>query len=162
VDLERRADHFWLITQNVDGLHRQAGSRTVIEIHGTLRQASCSGCGRTTPINRVVEFDLPECDHCHGLLRPAVVWFGEMLPPAALAAAEHAIEHCDLMLVVGTSGIVQPAASFAAWARKNGARVIEINLEETPISTVADVSLYGRSGDILPRLVAAANNGHHS
>jgi NAD-dependent deacetylase len=153
---ETRVDNFWLITQNIDGLHTAAGSKNVIEIHGTIREARCSECDHRMDMKKAIEFDVPECERCHALMRPAVVWFGEMLPPAALAAAQHAIEHCNLMLVAGTSGVVQPAASFAVWAKQTGAAVIEVNLEDTPLSPIADVSLFGKSGEILPRLLAEA------
>jgi NAD-dependent deacetylase len=151
--LERESEQFWLITQNVDGLHRAAGSENVIEVHGTVRAARCSSCSFRCDTAEVVDEELPKCPECRALLRPAVVWFGEMLPQAALAAAQEAIRQCDLMLVVGTSGVVQPAASFADWAKDHGARVIEINIERTPISLIADVTLLGKSGEILPELV---------
>ena len=151
--LEARYDWFRLITQNVDGLHAAAGSRSPIEIHGTIRQVRCNACEFRQDIVEVLDLDLPRCPRCDDLLRPAVVWFGEMLPTAALAAAEEAISGCDLMMVVGTSGVVQPVASFASWAKGNGAKVVEVNLEPTPISELADVSLFGKSGEILPTLI---------
>ncbi len=158
-ELERRSERFWLITQNVDGLHREAGSRNVVELHGSIRRARCSSCSWACPM-KDLDFEanrgLPECPSCGKLLRPAVVWFGEALPGEALSVAHEAIGDCDLMLVVGTSGVVEPAASFAGWARSHGAGVVEVNLEPTPISRVADVSLFGRSGEILPLLVQAA------
>lgn len=153
VRLEERHEWFRLITQNVDGLHTDAGSRDVIEIHGTIRQARCNGCDHRQDIAGVLDDPLPKCPECDSLLRPAVVWFGEMLPPAALAATEQAIAGCDLMMVVGTSGVVEPAASFALWARSHGAKVVEVNLERTPISEIADVSVFGKSGEILPELI---------
>ena len=151
--LEERSEHFWLITQNIDGLHAEAGSRNVIEVHGTVREVRCNACHWRQDIREVLEEDVPKCRECGDLMRPAVVWFGEMLPPAALAAAQEATEQCDLMLVVGTSGLVQPAASFAYWAKNNGAKIIEVNLEPTPISSIANVSLLGKSGEILPQLI---------
>jgi len=152
--LEQRSEHFWLITQNIDGLHAEAGSRNVIEVHGTVREVRCNACRWRQDIREVLEEDVPKCRECGDLMRPAVVWFGEMLPPEALQAAQEATEHCDLMLVVGTSGLVQPAASFAYWAKNNGAKIIEVNLEPTPISSIADVSLLGKSGEILPQLIS--------
>ena len=151
--LEAQSEQFWLITQNIDGLHAAAGSQNVIEIHGTIRTVRCNSCSFRRDISKVLDDELPRCPDCENLMRPAVVWFGEMLPPDALRAAEGAIANCDLMLVAGTSGVVQPAASFAYWAKNNGAKVIEVNLEPTPISSIADVSLMGKSGEILPRLV---------
>lgn len=152
-DLESRSDRFWLITQNVDGLHRAAGSQNVIELHGTLDSARCQACSYRCPSSELPDEPVPACPTCGNRLRPAVVWFGESLPEEALAGAEEAIGNCETMLVVGTSGVVQPASSFARWARSRGARVVEINLESTPISDVADVSLFGPAGVILPRLV---------
>ena len=137
----------------MDGLHAAAGSSSPIEIHGTIRQVRCSVCEFRQDIVEVLDLDLPRCPECDDLLRPAVVWFGEMLPAAALAAAEDAVSACDLMMVVGTSGVVQPVASFASWAQSNGAKIIEVDLDPTPISKLADLSLFGMSGEILPRLI---------
>jgi NAD-dependent deacetylase len=155
VALEQRlgADRFTLITQNVDGLHRTAGSRNVHELHGNLARVRCTGC-------RVVEDragetldDLPHCRACGGLLRPDIVWFNEMLPQDVWIAAETAVKRCDCFLVVGTSAIVYPAAGLVRLACDHGARVLEINLTATDASEYADVGLYGRSGEILPELV---------
>lgn len=151
--LEPLCRSFWLITQNVDGLHRAAGSRRVIELHGTLARVRCRACPYRCPSADLPEAPVPRCPDCGDLLRPAVVWFGETLPPDALAEADEAVRECQLMLVVGTSGVVEPAASFARWAQSRGAGVIEVNLEPTPISAVADVTLLGPAGDVLPRLV---------
>jgi NAD-dependent deacetylase len=157
--LGRWAERFWLITQNVDGLHTAAGSREVIELHGSLRTARCRTCPYRCPMLEASTSPLPECPRCGDLLRPAVVWFGEALPEDALAAAGQAIAGCSLMLVVGTSGVVEPASSFAALARRRGARIVEINLEPTPISRAANVSIFGRSGEILPDLVGLVTRG---
>lgn len=158
VRLEARCERFWLLTQNVDGLHRAAGSVHVVELHGTIRVARCIRCGSERDAEAALAGlgggSIPLCAACGAHLRPAVVWFGEALPAAALAAAEEAVTGCDLMLVVGTSGIVQPAASFARAARARGAHVIEVNPETTPISGIAEVSLRERSAHLLPLLVA--------
>lgn len=151
--LEERCERFWLITQNVDGLHRAAGSRAVVELHGTLAEARCQACTFACPSDDLSDEPVPSCPRCGNVLRPAVVWFGESLPAPAMAAADEAISECEVMLVVGTSGVVEPAASFARWASRRGARVLEVNLEATPISHVADVSLYGAAGVLLPQLV---------
>jgi len=153
VDLENRCERFWLITQNVDGLHQAAGSRNVIELHGSLAHARCRTCSYRCPSRDLPDQPVPACPQCGDRLRPAVVWFGESLPGPVLAEAEEAIGECQVMLVVGTSGVVEPAASFARWARSRGARVVEVNLESTPISEVADVSLFGPAGVVLPGLV---------
>ena len=151
--LEPMCGSFWLITQNVDGLHRAAGSRRVIELHGTLARVRCRGCAFRCPSADLPETPVPLCPDCGDLLRPAGVWFGETLPRRALEEADEAVRECQLMLVVGTSGVVEPAASFARWARSRGAGVIEVNLEPTPISSVADVTLLGPAGEVLPELV---------
>ncbi len=155
--LEARCERFWLLTQNVDGLHRDAGSRNPIELHGTIRIARCQFCRRECDIEAALADwtagDIPRCTACGGSLRPAVVWFGETLPVPALQAANQAIRSCDAMLVVGTSGVVQPAASFAFSARSQGATVIEVNPEETPISGIADVVLRGPAAVELPFLL---------
>ena len=156
VELSKLVPRLTLVTQNVDRLHQRAGSADVIELHGNLDEVRCSGCHVTT--NRAGETlpDLPTCDACRHLLRPAVVWFGETLPHAAWERAEAAVLNADVSLVVGTSAIVYPAAGLSALARGAGHPVIEINLERT--DTVAEVGLYGPAGTILPRLVDAVRS----
>ena len=145
--------HFTLITQNIDGLHQKAGSKNIIELHGNLWRLRCTRCRKvhedaTTPLP-----PLPACNSCGSLLRPHVVWFGESLEPQVLHSAYEAIENCDLMMVIGTSGTVQPAASMGVEAKRNGAAVAEINLEATPYSDVYSISILGKSGEILPQLL---------
>jgi NAD-dependent deacetylase len=155
-DLERRCDRFWLITQNVDGLHRAAGSANVTELHGSLEKVRCRVCSYRGASRDLSSEAVPLCPACGYILRPAVVWFGENLPDTALVSADEAMRECQVMLVVGTSGLVEPAASFARMAGSRGAGIIEVNLEPTPISQVADVSLLGPAGVVLPRLVGLA------
>ncbi len=152
-ELERRVPHFTLITQNIDGLHRKAGSKNILELHGNIWWVRCTHCGvlvedRTMPLP-----ELPKCGSCEGLLRPHVVWFGEMLDTEILDKAYEAINGCDVMMVVGTSGTVQPAASMGLVARKRRAMVAEINLEPTPYADAYEVSITGKSGEILPQLL---------
>lgn len=154
-EIERLVPAFGLITQNVDGLHRLAGSRHVIEIHGTIYSVRCVQCGGERDATGEELPDLPTCERCGGLLRPAVVWFNEMLPEDAMAAASEAIESCDVMLVAGTSGVVQPAASFSLWASRHGAKVIDVNPEPSAFSPVHTIGLAGPSGEVLPAIVAA-------
>ena len=150
--LERDKD-FTIITQNVDGLHSLAGSRNVLELHGSIWGVRCVDCGAERE-DRTVPFpELPPRCGCGGLLRPGVVWFGEMLPEAVLHRTYELIKSTDLMLVIGTSGVVQPAASFASMAKTMGAFVVEINMEKTPVSSTMDVVINGRAGDILPQIV---------
>lgn len=154
-ELERRVPDFTLITQNIDGLHRQAGSGHVLEMHGNLWEVRCTRCHGLTTDRRVDLGTDPRCPSCGGLLRPHVVWFGESLDPAVLSQCFSAVRACDVMLVVGTSAVVYPAAALPAEARAAGAVVAEINLEPTPLSSVADICLFGKSGEILPRLLAS-------
>jgi NAD-dependent deacetylase len=146
-----------LITQNIDGLHQKAGSTGVIELHGTILTWRCTISGASTPLDAVDFSAFPPRSGAGGLLRPNVVWFGEMLPRDAVEAAEQATLACDLFLSVGTSAVVWPAAGFAQVAREVGAGVIEINAEATPVSASADVVLRGRSGEILPELLRRAS-----
>jgi len=153
VDLEARVPHFTLITQNVDGLHLTAGSNNLLEIHGNLWKVRCTQCHNLS-LDRSPDMGLlPKCGQCGGLLRPHVVWFGESLDPALLNRAIQASRSCQVMLVIGTSAVVQPAASLAVEAKEAGAVVAEINLEETPNSGMMDFVLLGKSGEILPKLL---------
>jgi NAD-dependent deacetylase len=142
---------FTLVTQNVDGLHRVAGSHRVIELHGNIRRVKCFD--RHHPVDSWPEGGgVPTCPQCGSLLRPDVVWFGEGLPPDALAAAIAAARTCDVFLCVGTSTVVEPAASLPFMALEAGARVIEVNPQGTPLTRQATVSLRGTAGEILPLL----------
>ncbi len=152
--LERLLPQFTLVTQNVDGLHQQAGSRAVLEFHGNIHRNRCSTerciveaavAGTTKP---------PRCPSCGARLRPDVVWFGEPIPRQILLASETAVAHCDLLILVGTSAIVQPAAGLAVLARRAGARVVEINPQETPVSNQVDLTLRMPAGDALPAVLA--------
>ncbi len=155
VEMARCIEDFTLITQNVDGLHARAGSPKVIELHGNIRRVKCFECGQPAATWREDGETVPRCAACGGLLRPDVVWFGEMLPSEALDAAWAAARACQVFFSIGTSGLVQPAASLAYAARGGGAAVVEINLEPTPLTAQADFFLRGKSGEILPALVAA-------
>ena len=152
-ELENRVSEFTLITQNVDGLHSLAGSRNILELHGSIWRLRCVSCGNKS-INRDPLPDLPpKCPNCNSLIRPDVVWFGERLDEALLERAFAAASACEVMIVVGTSAVVQPAASAAWLAKRSGAFLIEINLEPTPLSDQIDVGLFGPSGRILPLLI---------
>ncbi len=153
VRLEERTPQWTLITQNVDGLHAEAGSRNLIEIHGNIWKVRCTVCGKVEENRRVPIPILPSCRHCGGLLRPHIVWFGEMLHRDDLERSLEACRSCEVMLVIGTSGVVQPAASFAGVAREAGAYVVEINRDPTPYTGSVDASLSGRAAEIVPRLL---------
>jgi NAD-dependent deacetylase len=153
-ELEHRIPNFTLITQNVDDLHDDAGSKNVLKIHGSIWSLRCTQCGderldRTAPLPNLP----PKC-RCSGLLRPGVVWFGETLPPKVWESAERAAEQADVFLVIGTSALVYPAAGLARIAKLSGAKVIEINIEETPLSSGTDAFLQGSSAELLPQLMA--------
>jgi NAD-dependent protein deacetylase/lipoamidase len=155
-ELERRVASFTLVTQNVDGLHRRAGSQNVIELHGNIVRSKCS-------VEEVVaepqEYDQgtpPSCPNCGAFLRPDVVWFGEMLPDSALEEAYGTARGCDLFFSIGTSGLVQPAASLAFEALHQGAMIVEVNPNDTPLTGHVDYALRGRAGEVLPVLVEGA------
>jgi NAD-dependent deacetylase len=153
VTLEKRAPELTLITQNVDGLHALAGSRALLEIHGSLWRTRCLSCRKVREDRRVPVPGIPPRCPCEGLLRPDVVWFGEPLPFDVARKAFQAVDTCDLMLVIGTSSAVQPAASMALRALERGARLIEINAEPTPLTERATCALRGKAGDLVPRLL---------
>jgi NAD-dependent deacetylase len=148
-----------IITQNVDGLHAAAAEDvgSVLELHGSLFRTRCPGCGARSdsrePIDASSASTLPHCDRCGTMLRPDVVWFGEPLDSRVLSRSFALAEQAGACLVVGTSAVVQPAASIASVAAQSGAVVVEVNLEPTPITASAHVSLLGRAADIVPRLV---------
>jgi NAD-dependent deacetylase len=153
VAMEGLFEEFLLITQNVDGLHRKAGSRKLIEIHGNLWRVRCMAEGKVCANKDVPLKEIPPRCECGALLRPDVVWFGESLPEQDLADSHAALKECDLLMVVGTSAVVQPVASFPVIARNGGAFIVEINVEPTPISGWVDESILGKSGQILPQLL---------
>ncbi len=146
-------DRFTLCTQNIDGLHRAAGSRAVLELHGNLARVRCTGCASVEERPGEDLAELPHCAGCGALLRPDIVWFHEMLPQDVWRRAGRAAGLCDCFLVVGTSAVVYPAAGLVDLAQDAGARVIEVNPEPSAVSSRVDVHLQGQSGHILPRLV---------
>ncbi|WP_397546378.1 SIR2 family NAD-dependent protein deacylase [Rhodothermus marinus] len=158
VELERMVPDFTLITQNVDNLHRRAGSRRVVELHGNLLRSYCIDCGRPADevdLEAAAEGKPARCPACGGLIRPDVVWFGELLPEEALAEAYAACERAEVFLSVGTSAVVYPAAGLPLEAKRAGAYVAEINLQPSAIADQVDALLLGKAGEILPALVAA-------
>ena len=155
VEIETRVPKFTLITQNVDGLHRMAGNQNVLELHGNIQRVRCSECYTFAERWGDDTESVPQCSICNGLLRPDVVWFGEALPRDQLEAAVEAARSCDVFFSIGTSGVVQPAASLAHAARNQGAIVVEINAESTPLTSKVNCFFQGKSGEILPELVKA-------
>lgn len=154
--LERQGRVRCVITQNVDDLHAAAGSQRLLEIHGNRTRLRCLGCGRKYPRDG---YDLsaipPRCGECGGTLKLDTVMFGEPIPPDVLRACFDEAQRCDCMLLVGTSGTVNPAARLPLLAKEAGATLIEINPEPTPLSLLCDVVLSGPADAVLPRLLQA-------
>lgn len=154
VELEKKYSDFLLLTQNVDNLHRQAGSRKIMELHGNIFRARCLGCGKIVDhsIRDGVE-KIPICLNCGRSLRPDIVWFGEPIPQDIWEESVLFLNRsADAALIIGTSSVVWPAAFIPEIARQNKVRTIEINLEPTPVSDSVDVALYGKAGEILPQI----------
>ena len=162
--IETHAPHAVVITQNVDDLHERAGSKAPVHLHGSLFAPRCSACAQPAPVqNGTAEEPVegrrtlpPRCAHCTAPVRPGVVWFGEALPQQALEAAVEEAASCDLLLTVGTSGLVYPAAEIPQVAARMGATVIHVNPQPTPLDAVSDVNLRGPAARVLPALVRAA------
>lgn len=146
--------HVTVITQNIDNLHRRAGSTDVLELHGNIERSYCVSCGKYfTDAQLSVHDTVPRCTSCNGLIRPDVVWFGEMLPDEEWKASVEAAERADILFAIGTSGVVYPAASLPVVAKRSGAYIVEINTEPSDMHTSADEVLLGQSGKILPEIV---------
>lgn len=154
VEIEKRVPRFTLVTQNVDGLHQRAGSSKVIELHGNITRTKCFDENVAVDTWENTGMVPPRCPRCGGLLRPDVVWFGEMLPVEAFQTAEQAARDCDVFFSIGTSGVVYPAAGLVQSAMQSGATVIEVNPDATPFTSRVHFSLRGFSGAVLPALVA--------
>jgi NAD-dependent deacetylase len=152
VDLEKAFTNFTLITQNIDNLHRVAGSKNIVEFHGNIFKFKCFD--NEHPIDDLPDDDrIPPRCHCRAMIRPDVVWYGEVPSEDSFRRAGMALETCDALLVVGTSGLVYPAAAFPSQAKQAGAFVIEVNPERSAITPIADIFLQGPSGEVLPKLV---------
>lgn len=159
VELERRGKLRALITQNIDGLHQKAGNTNVIELHGTTTEVECLTChariSMDEAMQRVEAGDLaPECDHCGGYLKPATISFGQAMPALAMKAAIDACRECDLLIAVGSSLVVYPAASLPELAKQHGAALFIINRTSTPFDAMADLVLHDEIGRTLPELIA--------
>lgn len=153
VIMEKRVPNFKLITQNVDGLHQLAGSEDVIELHGNINRNKCTRDGSIQIPDPGKEDIPPRCPICGAQLRPDVVWFGESLPEACLKRAWNAARNCQVFFSIGTSAVVQPAASLPLVAQECGAVVIEINPQETALSHQAEYTIAGPAGMVLPELL---------
>ena len=148
-----------VITQNVDGLHKRAGSVNVIELHGNILKVKCinASCNYASTLNATPSRLPPTCPKCGSLLRPGVVWFGEQVPSRAWMRALIEAETCDVMLVIGTSGVVMPAAMLPVLAKKRGAKIIEVNPESTALSSIADVKLRMKAGEFAREVARLLN-----
>lgn len=161
VQLESLLPEVVVLTQNIDGLHQRAGSSRVEELHGSIHRFRCAADCQGAPT--IIELPpealqsdrAPHCPHCDEFVRPDVVWFGETLPGDVIDRAFTAAATCNAMLVVGTSGVVQPAASLPFVARQYGAEVIEVNTEPSEVTRFASIYLQGAAGEVLPGLIAA-------
>jgi len=159
--LEKIVPKFTLVTQNVDTLHEQAGSTNVIHLHGNIGHFYCNACRTDYELrdeDRTADAP-PVCPFCTGMIRPGVIWFGEQLPAAEINLAWAAAESCDVILVVGTSGVVYPAAHIPFLAKEHGARIIDVNPDHDAIASIADLFLQGPSGEILPQVLATMADG---
>ncbi len=153
VDVEGFFPDFALITQNVDNLHQLAGSRKVLELHGNIMRNKCLDCSRLFENEHIDQDNIPRCPDCNGMIRPDVVWFGELLPQDVIREAQEFSASADIFFAVGTSSTVEPAASLSYMAKGNGAYLIEINPEKTPLSDYADESIQTSVDLYLPQLV---------
>ena len=148
---EKTFPEFTLITQNIDGLHWKAGSRNILELHGNIWKMRCTKEGTVIENQEYPLQEIPPlCPSCKALLRPHVVWFGESLSPTILQNAFSLSSQCEVMFVIGTSAVVQPAASLPLSAMESGAKIVEVNIEPTPITPYADFFFRGKAGKILP------------
>lgn len=152
VEMEKYFENVIVITQNVDNLHRRAGSKTIYELHGNIERNFCIKCKKHYDEELDFKDGIPKCD-CGGLIRPDVVWFGEFLPADQFQLSEKAAGNCDVFFIVGTSAVVYPAASLVHIAKSNRAFLVEVNIEETEISSQVNVSFFEESGKILPQIV---------
>lgn len=165
-EIENFKDLVTIITQNVDDLHEQAGSKNVIHLHGNIATHKCFDNCQGTPTlidTTQLEYDAeagpPKCPYCQAYVRPNVVWFHESLPLIELNKAVEFSQLCDLMIVVGTSGLVSPASELPRIAKQNSAKIIEVNPDYSMITRYADIKLEAPSGEILPQVIEALNEG---
>ena len=157
--LEARDKLKTIITQNIDGLHQAAGNTDVIEYHGTFAWQRCMDCNKKYETRKVDISEIPPRCECGGILRPDAIFFGEIIPAEAMRRSRQAAIDCDLMLVVGTSAVVQPAAMIPVIAKDNGAKIIEINPERTPLThEISDYLIMGKAGEAMNRIMAAMGN----
>lgn len=156
VELEKRGKLYRVITQNIDGLHQVAGSSDVIELHGNTRKVNCLNCEKTYTMDeayKILQKELPPMCSCGGVLKPGTILFGEPLPQVALDMAMLASKNCDMFLVLGSSLVVYPAASMPKIAKRNGATLVIINIDPTPLDDTADLVINGSASKVLSKLI---------
>jgi NAD-dependent deacetylase len=153
-EFEKYFDDVTVVTQNVDNLHSRAGSSNVFELHGNIERNYCVDCSEPYYVESDEE-SLPKCKLCGGLIRPDVVWFGEMLPQKAFAKSEKVAADSDICIIAGTSAVVYPAAYIPLTARDAGSYLVEINVAPTEISGLVDYSIMGKSGEVVPAILEA-------
>jgi NAD-dependent deacetylase len=154
VQMEKYVNEFTLITQNIDNLHYRAGNKKVLELHGNIERSYCVDCGKFVEnIEVTTAKKVPKCSLCNGIIRPDVVWFGEMLPDGVFKAATEAALRCELFFAIGTSAVVYPAASLPVTAKNQGAYIVEVNTERTEISHIVNETLICKAGEVLPLLI---------
>lgn len=160
VEMERSFRKFTVVTQNIDNLHTRAGSHKVAELHGNIERNYCIRCGKRYDGDAFDRNGSMKCGDCGGLIRPDIVWFGEMLPADQWSIAENASVEADIMFVVGTSAVVYPAAELPMTLKRHGGKIIEINTEKTPLTAFADFSFQGAASQILPDLAQKIKELH--
>ena len=152
-EFEKHFEEVTVVTQNVDNLHKRAGSNNILELHGNIERNFCMDCKTFYGVEKFIETkEPPKCEKCGGMIRPDVVWFGEMLPQNIFAEAERKAASADVCFIVGTSAVVYPAAYIPISAKEAGATLVEINIEPTNISNQVDYSIWGKSGEVLPKI----------
>ncbi|RLG77205.1 MAG: NAD-dependent protein deacylase [Thermoprotei archaeon] len=147
-----------VVTQNVDCLHQLAGSRCVIELHGNIRRARCDNCGYKDDVSRILGDIPPHCPRCNHIMRPDVVWFGELIPDDIWEKTVELFTRSDVVLVVGTSSTVMPAAMLPVMSKEKGARIIEVNVESSALTYITDIFIRGRASVVLPAILREVEN----
>ena len=165
-ELEEMGKLTCVITQNIDNLHQKAGNspERVYELHGNMKWLRCLDCDARYPVDKIVERfrsneDVPDCERCHGILKPDVVFFGELLPEMTLKKATFNATRCDLIIVIGSSLVVYPAASIPMYAKESGAKLLIINNTPTPCDGVADIIIHHSAGETMERLLEEVRKG---
>jgi NAD-dependent deacetylase len=160
-EFEKHFNEVTVVTQNVDNLHKRAGSSNILELHGNIERNYCMDCKTFYEVEKYIEAnEVPRCEECGSMIRPDVVWFGEMLPQNIFAEAERKASSSDICFIVGTSAVVYPAAYIPLSAKEGGATLVEINIESTEISSITNYSIIGKAGEVLPQIYKLINENN--